>query len=298
MMVMTSVSDLPVTDPAGTIGALACAWSGRRDRGRPLALACAGCCWPGRGRWLTCVGGPVTGPVWKSGSRRAPLGSSVGGPVGRSYDPDMTFVQFETRRLGLPHQLVIVGGDDDGGAEPVKLDEQAQQPARHLRIDVAGRLVGEQQLRFVDDGPSDGGALLFSARQYGRKGMHAIAQSNPLQKIGHVLLVVRNALAGDTQRKGNVLPGAEVIEQPEILEDNADPAPELRPPRRRDTTDILPQHVDLPLRRLHGHEQETQQRRLAGSGRARQEMERARTQMEARIPQHMVASLVFDADAV
>jgi hypothetical protein len=37
MMVMTRVSDLPVTEPAGTIGALACAWSDRRDRGRALA---------------------------------------------------------------------------------------------------------------------------------------------------------------------------------------------------------------------------------------------------------------------
>src|SRR6185295_11006228 len=227
-----SVSDLPVTDPAGTIGALACAWSGRRDRRRPLALACAGCCWLGRGRWLTCVGGPVTGPVWKSGSRRAPLGSSVGGPVGRSYDPDMTFVQFETRRLGVPHQLVIVGGDDDRGAEPIELDKEAQQPARHLRIDVSGRLVGEQQLRFVNNGPSNRGALLFSAREHGRERMHAIAQSDPLQKIGHVLLVVRNALAGDPQRQGDVLPVTEWIRKPETLEDNADPAPELGPPRR------------------------------------------------------------------
>src|SRR5262245_65237200 len=119
MMVITSVSDRPVTDPAGTIGALACAWSARRDRGRSVGL-----CWScgGRPRW-TCVGGPVTGPPWKSGSSRAPLGSSVGGPVGRSYDPDMTVVQFETRRLGLPHQLMIVRGDDHRGAKPVEFDK-------------------------------------------------------------------------------------------------------------------------------------------------------------------------------
>src|SRR5215813_6957030 len=134
MMVMTSVKDRPVTDPAGTIGALICEGSVRR------------------GRWLTWVGGCVTGPVSKSWPWRVRLGSRVGGPVGRSYDPDMTFVQFQARRLGLPHQLMIMGGDDDRGAEPVELDEQPQQPARHLRIDVAGRLVGQQQFRLVDDG--------------------------------------------------------------------------------------------------------------------------------------------------
>ena len=40
MMVITSVSDLPVTEPAGTIGAFACEWSARRARGRA-----AGLCW-------------------------------------------------------------------------------------------------------------------------------------------------------------------------------------------------------------------------------------------------------------
>src|SRR5215470_15395228 len=131
MMVITSVSERPVTDPAGTIGALACAWSARRARGRSAGLACA--YWWGGGppRWA-CVGGPVTGPPWKSGSRRAPLGSRVGGPVGRSYDPDMTLVQFETRRLGLPHQLVVVRGDDNRGAKPVEFDKEAQQAAPHL----------------------------------------------------------------------------------------------------------------------------------------------------------------------
>ena len=53
-----------------------------------------------------------------------------------------------TRRgsVELVHQAMIVRRDDDRGAEPIELDEQAQQPIGDHRIDVAGRLVGEQKL--------------------------------------------------------------------------------------------------------------------------------------------------------
>ena len=75
----------------------------------------------------------------------------------------MTIVQFETRRLGLPHQLVIVGGDDDRGTKTIEFNKEAKQATRHLRIDIAGRLVGEQQLGLIDDGPGNSGTLLFSS---------------------------------------------------------------------------------------------------------------------------------------
>ena len=85
----------------------------------------------------------------------------------------MAVVQLDARRLGLPHQLVIVGGDDDRGPQAVELDEEAQETARHLRVDVAGRLVGEQQLRLVDDGAGNGGALLLAAGQHVRVGIRS-----------------------------------------------------------------------------------------------------------------------------
>ena len=75
---------------------------------------------------------------------------------------------------------MIVGGDDHRRAETVQFDKQAQQAARHLGVNVAGGLVGEQQLGLGDDGAGDGGALLLAARQHGWEGMHAIAEADPL----------------------------------------------------------------------------------------------------------------------
>jgi hypothetical protein len=75
-----------------------------------------------------------------------------------------------------------------------------------------------------------------------------------VQQIGHVLLVVRDALAGDAQRQGHVFPRRQVIEQPEILEHDADAPAQLGALGRRHVADVLSQHVDLAAGRLHRHE--------------------------------------------
>ena len=63
--------------------------------------------------------------------------------------------------------------------------------------------------------------------------MHAVAEPDPLQQVGHVLLVVGDALAGDAQRHGHVFPGGHVVEQAEVLEHDADAAAQLRALGRR-----------------------------------------------------------------
>ena len=55
-------------------------------------------------------------------------------------------VQDQTAGVVLVHQRDVVGGNDDRGARSVQFDEQAQQPLTEIGIDIAGRLIGEQQL--------------------------------------------------------------------------------------------------------------------------------------------------------
>ena len=62
-------------------------------------------------------------------------------------DMQPPLMQHHAPRRILIHQRDVVGRDDDGGAGLVEFDEQPQQPPRQCRIDVAGRLVGQQQLR-------------------------------------------------------------------------------------------------------------------------------------------------------
>src|SRR5262245_23311995 len=262
MMVITSVSERPVTEPAGTMGADGPVRTDRRLRrsGPESYLA------------------PPRNPVRAWGcARRAwnrSAASRTRGPV--SNDPDMAVVQLQARRLGLTHELVIVRSDQNRGAEAVELDEQAQEATAHLRVDVAGGLVGEEKLRLVDDCTRYCRALLLPARQHGRSGMHAVAEAHPLQQVGHVLLVVRRPLAGYPERHGDVLPGRHVVEQAEVLEHDADAPSQLGAPGRRDAADVLAEQRKRSARRLDRHEKQPQQRGLPRSGRTGEEMERAR----------------------
>ena len=193
MMAMTKTSARPATFCDGTIGA---------------ALRC------GRGTASTVMAGG--GGV---GLRRGLV--SHGCPA---FPP----VEDHAPRVDLVHQAEIVGGDDDGGAEPVELDEQAQQPARQRRIDIAGRLVGEQDLGLLDQRPGDRRALLFAARKHRRQHMHALAEADPFQQFDHVGAIARFLAAAHPQRQRDVLVGGHVVEQAEILEHHADPAAHQR----------------------------------------------------------------------
>src|SRR5712692_10798458 len=90
-------------------------------------------------------------------------------------DMQPTLVQHETTRVELVHQGDVVGRDHDRGTRFVELDEQAQQALRQIGIDVAGRLVGEQQLRPRDHRARDRGALLLAAGEHRRQCPHPVA---------------------------------------------------------------------------------------------------------------------------
>src|SRR5471032_2275574 len=62
-------------------------------------------------------------------------------------DVQTPLMQHQPARIVLVHQRDVVGGDHYRGSGFVEFDEQPQQPLRQAGIDVAGRLVGEQQLR-------------------------------------------------------------------------------------------------------------------------------------------------------
>ncbi len=101
--------------------------------------------------------------------------------------------------------------------------KRRMQPPRERRVDVAGRLVGEQDLGLADQRAGDRGALLLPARQHRREGVHAVAEADPAEELDHVGAVARLLLVEDTERQRDILEGGQVVEQAEILEYDADP---------------------------------------------------------------------------
>ncbi len=64
-----------------------------------------------------------------------------------------------------------------------------------------------------------------------------------------------------------------MVEKAEILEDDADAATQQRQLRAGDIGNVAAEHADQTAGRLQRHEEQAQQRGLAGAGRARQKLE-------------------------
>ena len=77
---------------------------------------------------------------------RAPSGGGLRSiPVGSTTRAILQPDQVGARRRA--DETDVVGRDHHRRAQPVERGEQVQQSLRHLGVDIAGRLVGDQQLR-------------------------------------------------------------------------------------------------------------------------------------------------------
>ena len=205
----------------------------------------------------------------------------------------------EPQHLGARHlgqQMEIVGGDDDRGAELVQRIEQIEQAPRHFRIDVAGRLVGDEQFGPADHRAGDGDALLLAARQGRRAGAGAVGEADPGEHLPDRRLEILVLDPGDAQRQRDIVEGGKMRDQPEILEDDADPPAEAGQAAARHGDDVLAEQADQAAARAQREIEQLQQRGLAGARRAGEEIEAALAQRESEIGQGLGAGAVAQPD--
>ena len=107
-----------------------------------------------------------------------------------------------------------------------------------------------------------------------------------------------SATPGDPERQRDIVVGRQMRDQPEFLEDDADPAAEAGQPAARHGDDILVEQADHAAARPQRQIEQLQQRRLAGAGRAGEEIEAARLQREGQVRQGLGAGAVAQADIV
>src|SRR6478609_45178 len=211
--------------------------------------------------WIEARGtiGDMLRALGGSCGRSCPRSTSTPRSSGLLIDVQPSLVQHEASRLVLVHQGDIVGGDDDGGARLVELDEQPQQAAAERRIDAAGRLVGQQQLRPGDHGARDRRALLLAAGQDRRQRVHALAEPDPFQEVDDLLAIARFAAAHHAERQRDVLIGRHVVEQAEILEHDANALAQVCDLILAELRDVVTEQIDEAPRRAMREEQQAQQ---------------------------------------
>ena len=102
-----------------------------------------------------------------------------------------------------------MGYDNDRNAFAVQLFEQSHDFFRRLRVERAGRLVGEQNLRIVDQRPRDCDALLLATRQLTWQVIDALAETNLFEAMARALVEIVRARARIQQRQEHLESGGE-----------------------------------------------------------------------------------------
>jgi len=189
-----------------------------------------------------------------------------------------------------------VGGHQHRRAARVDLLEQRHDLGRHVGVEVAGRLVGQQQHRLVDQRACDRHALLLAARQLQGVGVHLVVQADRLQRRKGAPLALLRRHRQDLQHEGDVFQDRLALEQLEVLEHDADRAPERGDLGVGDGGDVAPTDQDLALRRQLFSEDELQERRLASPGGSRQEAELALLDVERDVGERERLAVVLLVD--
>src|SRR5215217_5874791 len=128
--------------------------------------------------------------------------------------------------VGPPH--LVAGRDEHGGADAVDPVQKLHDAHARVRVEVAGRLVGDEYRRLRDEGAGDGDALLLPAGELVRVLLRLRAQAHEVEYLRDLRADGTALLARDLHRVGDVLGGGLVREQHEVLEDASDVAPVAR----------------------------------------------------------------------
>jgi hypothetical protein len=185
------------------------------------------------------------------------------------------------------HQRVVVGGDDHGGAEPVQLAQQHHQPQRLGVVEIAGGLVGQQQIGARHHGARNRHPLLLAAGQFGGAGLRLVGQPDPAQHFRHIRPDLPLGPSADAQRQGDVVERRQMRQQAEILEHHADTPAQRRQIAPHGVADIDAEHGQLARLRPDGKMQQPHQAGFAGAGRPLQPAKAAWLDAKADVAQNL-----------
>ena len=164
--------------------------------------------------------------------------------------------------LGVSHH-------DDRGPFPVQFGEQLHHFGSVLRVQVTGRLIGEDDLRIRNDSTCDGHTLLLSSGKLLREMARAVADVHPFQDIVHHLLTLAGFYFQVGKREFHVFEHVQFVDQVETLEHETDVAfADLRTLLLLEMPDFLACQVIIARSRIVQQPQDIQQCRFATSGRS------------------------------
>ena len=188
------------------------------------------------------------------------------GPWRRPSAHEAPVEQLDDPVGDLEHHRVVGRDDRRDALGPDDVPDEQHDPLPGLRVELAGRLVGEQQPRPVRERPGDRDPLLLAARELVRPVLRPLAEADELQQLGHARVALAGIRADEPQRHLDVLGRGQDRDQAERLEHERDRlAADAPPTRPRQARDLRPVDDDGARRRLVEAAEQVEQRRLAAS---------------------------------
>ena len=109
-------------------------------------------------------------------------------------------------------------------AGAVQVAQEFEQRFACVGIQIAGRFIGQHEIRFLQQCPGDSHALLLAAGEFSGLVMEPLSQADFLEQDGGFLLDVLERASLDERRHAGVFERGELRQQMVKLKDEADPA--------------------------------------------------------------------------
>ncbi len=116
-----------------------------------------------------------------------------------------TVVERDRLASDAANELAVVRRDEDGRAARVDLAKEVHDFERQIGVEIAGRLIGEDDGRIVHEGARDRDPLLFAARELHRIGAHPVLQAHPLEHLERPALLLRERHPEHARHERDVL---------------------------------------------------------------------------------------------
>src|ERR1700694_337697 len=169
--------------------------------------------------------------------------------------------------VGYRERLILIVGDENGrDVQPaLEIAELDLHLVPQRLVERREGLIEKQHRRFQDQSAGNRDALLLAAGQLGRQSPAQPAQLDHFQRLVHDPPDIGFGHAAHAKAEGHVLPDGHMRKQRIVLEHEANVAPV-----RRHTGNVATPYFYLSLAWLDQSGNQTQQRRLAATARAKQ----------------------------
>ena len=123
---------------------------------------------------------------------------------------------------------MLMGNDKHGCSHGVDLSKEVDYLIGQLGVDVARRLVRNNNGRVVYKSTRKTDALLLTARKLGWLVVHFVLQPDQIENIRHALIDGRIVLSNRAHRKRNVVKDVHFVDEAEVLKNYPHMAAEIR----------------------------------------------------------------------